>query len=433
MPRLRPVLAAALLGLVLLPGAARADWGSAIPLAPAGQPRELLALAAADGDRPVVLLQHFTGPRATAITLRTGSASGRMGPERTVAAPAHLIQTAALATGAGDDLVAGWIEKIDGVDQAVVVSGPRLADRQLLTLPSGPRTIESMILRTDRRGDAVVAFWRLHVAGYEVWTSYRPAGGRFGTPQLLTSGAEQQMAAAIDEHGAATVGWLQGKQVEVAQRPAGSIAFGTPMPTPARPRTYSELTLAAAGGRTVLAWAAGNHLAQSVAVSEQPRPGQPFAAARILTAPGQRVPSWSEPRVAISGARTLVAWIQMRDRIGTEHAALAMKDGDGAWTKPRAVAVPAPSHVIACDVLPGPSGRPPLLAVMTSRAMRSSGGTATVRPDGSLSPLRLPAGAVGIGSFPLVAQGAHHAWMGVRRIAGDVPGTIPGTPLLLRG
>jgi hypothetical protein len=429
---LRSVLAAAVLGLVLLPGAARADWGSPIALAPAGQSRELLALAAADGDRPVVLLQHRVGARAAAVTLRTGDAAGRMGPERTVATPAHELQTATLASGAGGDLVAGWIEKIDGIDQAVVVSGPRLAHRQLLTLPSGPRKTESLILRADRRGDAVVAVWRPRGAGYEVWATYRPAGGRFGTPQLLAAGAEQQMAAAIDEHGAATVGWQQGKQVEVAQRPAGAIAFGAPVPTPARPRTDSEFTLAAAGGRTVLAWAAGNHLAQAVAVSEQPRPGQPFAAAQILTAPGQRLPSWSAPRVAISGARTLVAWIQMRDRIGTEHAALAVQDGDGAWTKPRAAGVPAPSHVIACDVLPGPSGRPPLLAVMTSRTLRNSGGTATVRPDGNLSPLRLPSGAADIGSFPLVAQGAHHAWMGVRRIAGDIPGTYPGTPLLLR-
>jgi hypothetical protein len=69
---------------------------------------------------------------------------------------------------------------------------------------------------------------------------------------------------------------------------------------------------------------------------------------------------------------------------------------------------------------------------MASLKLRNAGGTATVGSDGRLAPLRLPGGAVDIGSFPLLAQGPHRAWMGVRHVTG-VPGSYPGTPLLLRG
>jgi hypothetical protein len=428
---LRSATVGAVMTVALLPGAARADWGHAIPLSPAGQPRELLALAA-DGDRPVVLLQRRTGPRATTITLRVGDASGRMGVERTIARPAHEIEAATLAAGAGGDLVAGWVEKVDGVDRAVVASGPRLAAHQLLTLPSGPREVERVVLRVNRRGDAVLALWRWRARAYEAWATYRPAGGRFGAPQLLASGLDERGAAAIDERGAATVGWARAGHVEVATRAAGAPAFGPPIATPALPRTYTDFALASAGGRTVLTWQAGNGKAQAIQVSEQPDPTAPFGAPTTLTTPGRRVPSTSAPRVLITGNRTLVTWIQLRARIGSEHAALAVRTGAAPWSPARTVGVAAPSHVIESDLVAGPAGRPPLLTLMTSRRLRNSGGTATIRPDGTLSPLRLPAGAADIGSFPLIAQGTHHTWMGVRNIGGGVPGTYPGTPLLLQ-
>jgi hypothetical protein len=443
-PRLRsalPTIVAAL-GLLLIPGAAHAGWSRAIPLAPGGQPRELLALAATGDDRSVVLLQHRTGRRAAAITLRGVSPAGRVGAERTIARPAHEIETATLAAGADDDLVAGWVEKVDGIPRGVVASGPRLATRQLLTLPSGPREIEDLVVRANRRGDALVAFWRWRNRSYEVWAAYRPAGGRFDAPQLLAAGVEvdEHAAAAIDERGGASVGWLRDGHVELATRPAGAPAFGPPAAiTAARPRAHTEFALAAGGGRTVLAWQAGNSKSQAIQVSERPSPAGatgaaagPFSSPQTLTSPGRRLPSTTDPKVAISGDRTLVTWIQMRARIGSEHAALAVRKGDGAWAAPRTITLPAPRHIVESDLVAGPAGRPPLLAVMASRNLRNAGGTATIRPDGTLSPLRLPVGAVDIGSFPLLAQGPHHAWMGVRNIRGGVPGTYPGTPLLLR-
>jgi hypothetical protein len=433
MPRLPFALpSAALLAVLLTPAAARADWGPGAPLAAPGQPRELLALAAGDDDRPAVLLQHPSG-RHTVIALRTGGSTGRMGAEEAIAAPAHEIQKAQLFAGAHGDLVAGWLEKVDRIDQPVLATGPRLAGRQVLTAP-GPREFATLVLRANRRGDAVVVLGRYRRGvGYELWAASRPAGGRFGAPQLLALADAESGAVAIDEQGGAAVAWLRDGRAEVAQRPAGATAFTAAVPAGVRPRAYTDLALATDRGHVLLAWIAGTHQAQSIRASEQPATGAPFAAARTLSDPAMRIPSSSWPSVAIDGDRSLVTWVQglRRDGIGNERAALAIRDGDGDWTAPRTAGVPAPGHVVQSDLSVGVPGRAPLLVVMTSRALRLSGATATVRAGGSLSPLRLPRAAVDIGSFPLVAQGGGHSWMGVRHITGP-PGTYPGEPLLLR-
>ncbi|HEV7753413.1 MAG TPA: hypothetical protein VGO71_17820 [Baekduia sp.] len=432
MPRLPAALAAAALLAVLIPAGARADWGAGVPLASPGHARELLALAAADDDRPAVLLQRHSGHHTT-ISLRTAQSSGRMGAEMAVAAPAHEVQKAQLFAGAHGDLVAGWLEQVDGIDQPVLASGPRLAGRQVLTAP-GPREFATVVLRANRRGDAVVVLgrYRLHV-GYEVWVASRPAGGRFGAPQLLVMADAESAAVAIDEQGGAAVAWLRNGRAEVAQRPAGATAFGPAVAAGVRPRADSELAIATDRGHVLLGWIAGTHQTQWIQASEQPAAGAPFTPPWTLSDPAMRIPWNSWPAVAIDGHRSLVTWVQglRREGIGNEQAALAVRDGDRPWKAARIAGVPAPGHVVESGVTAGAPGRPPLLVVMTSRVLRLSGATATVRADGSLSPLRLPRAAADIGSFPFIAQGGAHSWMGVRHITGP-PGTYPGEPLLLR-
>src|SRR5437867_808605 len=126
MSRLRRLALVVLLVALAVAPAARASWGPAIPLAPAAQSTRTLGLAVDGAGRPAVLLAR-RGARGEVLLLRRGDRDGRMGPPIELARSRHAFEGVGLFAGRGSDLVAGWLEIVNGARRAVVATGPRLA------------------------------------------------------------------------------------------------------------------------------------------------------------------------------------------------------------------------------------------------------------------------------------------------------------------
>jgi len=406
--RLLPLLVALTLWLLAAP-ATRADWGPPIPLSSGDQQSFAYAVAVASGDRPAVLLDNRRA-RGAVLSVRRTDARGRPGRLVTVARSNNSIQGIGLFAGRGSDLVAGWLERINGSRRPVVAIGPALADRQVLA--PGPRSTQFMDLAANRRGDAVVAFWRY--AGTlqsSIFVAYRPAGGAFGTPQLLATGTVGTPAAAIDERGAAVVSWVDDAAVSVAERGAAAGAFTAPVRITAPTRPNGDIGVAIDNGRVVTSWVTSPRRGpNTVLVAERPSLGQPFAANAQVSVPAITAPRQT-PEVALGGGRALVAWTQREDVI--DRAALAIRPDGGGWQAP--ILRGAGVTVGAVDLLAATATRPPLLSLATDhRGVQ----TTTIRGDGTPAPARRidirPAGP-----FVSLAQGRTHTWLATTRNLGS--------------
>lgn len=396
--------------------AARADWGPPLPLSPAGEDAHVAGVAAGADDRPAVLLES-TRAGGWSLALRTTDRRGRLGAPVTVSASRNSMEGAGLFAGRGRDLVAGWLEIVHGSRRPVVATGPHLTDRQVLA--AGPRSTQVMRMAANRRGDAVVAFWRYDAQSYAIYAAFRPAGGRFGAPELVASGRVGNPAVAIDDHGAAVVAWTDPAGVHVAERAAGADRFAaTGVPSPEPPT--SEAGVAVEGGRVIVAWVVGGiGDARTVLVAERAAASARFAAPVPVSDPGVRIPHWIAPSASLADGRALVAWVEgVLHTTAHDHLALAIRSRAGAWQPPIARGVRAPEHVFSVGLSAAAPGRRPILALTTSRASHLGLATAALRRDGTLGPSRRPAvgGPVGFGSW--LAQGRRHAWLATERTVG---------------
>jgi hypothetical protein len=405
-----------LLGL-LVPSVAAADWGPARALSPTDRETYVAGLAVGSPDRPAVLLETRRAG-GWSLGLRTSDGRGGMRAPVQIASTRNSIEGAGLFAGRGSDLVAGWLEIVNGSRRPVVATGPRLADRQVLA--PGPRSTQVMRMAADRRGDAVVAFWRYDSNVYSIYAAYRTAGGRFGAPQLVATGSVSNPAVAIDQDGAAAVAWTDRDGAHVAERRAGATGFDPAVAVPDARRPASEPGVAIEGGRIVVSWVVGPISEQRVVLaSERPSTTATFETPAAVSAP-TKVPHWIDPRVSLVNGQALVAWVQgVPHTTAHDRAALAIRSGDDAWQPPIVRSVRAPTHVYYVGLLGSAPGRPPILAMTTSRAYHFGLATATLRGDATLGPSRPLATGGDAGFAPWLAQGRHYAWLATERTVGS--------------
>ncbi|HWK30317.1 MAG TPA: hypothetical protein VNS09_27365 [Solirubrobacter sp.] len=102
-------------------------------------------------------------------------------------------------------------------------------------------------------GDALVAYTPQN--GTAVRVSERRAGGRFGTPRILSSGGALSPAVAVDARGDRVVAWFRGNRVEARVKLAGH-NWGSVLTAARLTRTpnASLRALMTSDGRAVLAW-----------------------------------------------------------------------------------------------------------------------------------------------------------------------------------
>jgi hypothetical protein len=270
-----------------------------------------------------------------------------------------------------------------------------------------------MDIAANRRGDAVVAFWRYAPANqYSIFAAYRRAGGRFGAAQQLATGLVGDPAVAIDERGAAVVSWSESAGVSVAERPTAAATFSAPIAiaSPARPNGGAGVAIE--NGRVIVSWALVPRSGpNAVLVAERPAAAQPFAAPVPVSVPGITGPRQA-PVVVLSAGRALVAWTQRT--AGVDRASLAIRPKGGTWQAP--IVRGAGATVRRVGLL-GPAGaRPPLLSMVTDRRGLQ---TATIRDDGTLAPSRRLDLGRGGGWFPVLAQGETHSWLATNRNLGS--------------
>jgi hypothetical protein len=407
--RLLPVSAALALLLLAAP-AADAGWGPPTPLAAVGGQSSAAGLAVTSDDRPAVLLNGRRS-RATTLTLRRTDKLGRLGTPVTIATSKNSIEGEGLFAGRAGDLVGGWLEIVNGSRRPVVATGPRLGDRQVLA--PGPRSTQFMDIAANRRGDAVVAFWRYTERQYSIYAAYRTAGERFGAPQLLATGFVGDPAVAIDERGAAVVSWTDAASVAVAERPAAAATFGAPVAIASTSRPNGDAGVAIDDGRVLVSWVlAPRSGPNAVLVAERAAATQPFSAPMAISVAGGTTAPRQAPEVVLSGGRALVAWTQRA--AGADRAAVANRPQGGRWQAP--IVRGAGASVRRVQLL-GPAGtRPALLAMTTDhRGLQ----TATIRDDGTLAPSRRLVVGPGGGWSLFLAHGRARTWLATTRNLGS--------------
>jgi hypothetical protein len=412
-----------LAGLVLLalavPASAQADWGAPISLSPAARDTYTLGVAADSRDRPAVLLATRMTRGGWSVGLRTGDMRGRLGARVQITTSRNGVEGAGLFAGRNGDLVAGWLQIINGTRRPVVATGPGLVNRQVLA--PGPRSTQVLRMAANRRGDAVAAFWRYSGQVYSIYAAYRPAGARFGAPQLIATGRVSNPAVSIDEDGNAVVAWTEPTAARVAERAAGSDAFAAPVAVPSPPRPNSEAAVAIEGGHVAVSWIVGTISApRTVLVAERPTATAAFAAPVSVNGSGARIPHWINPSISLVDGQLLVAWVQgVPHTVTHDRAALAIRSGASPWRAPVLRGVAAPGHVYRVGLLARAAGRPPILAMTTSRAFHLRLLTASVRSDATLGPSRSLATGGDAGFAPWLAQGARDAWLATERALGS--------------
>lgn len=168
-----------------------------------------------------------------ALSIRTGSASGRLGHPRFIGGHAGRFE---LALGPRGHAAVAWeteaIPLISGAGGIRVAIGPdaaRFRSAQEVAMRGNSGWASAPSVAINERGDAVVGWEQTHTGptsrdqGSAVYASYRPAGGRFGPPELVwdhrPTGVDGSIPdVAIDRDGDVTVLFdASGKRV--ADRP----------------------------------------------------------------------------------------------------------------------------------------------------------------------------------------------------------------------
>jgi hypothetical protein len=397
-----------LIAALAAPAGAGASWHAPITVSSGNGDTTLQGLAAG-GDRPTLLLDHAQSGRHL-LQLRATDTHGRLGTPQTVTISHNGFFDGALAAGKNGDLIAGWLEIINGSRRPVVATGTHLQNRQVLA--PGPRSTQILRLAANRRGDAVVTFWRYKGSGYQVFAALRPAGGRFGTPQVVADGKPGFPVVAIDEQGNAAVATEGTRTIQVAVHRAGSDGFAPTVIVPGSAGATSGPGLAVTDGRVDLAWVAPTTDGRrAVMAAQRAATATAFSPTLQLSPLDLTIPHNVTPAVVGDGQDTLISWVQ-----GVPHtqahnvAALAIGRGD-TWTRAVTRAAPAAYHVSDTPLLAPLGTRPALLALTEQHLGVRRLQTATVRADHTLVASRdVPLGGQ-LGAAPVLAQGSRHTWL----------------------
>ena len=175
---------------------------------------------------------------------------------------------------------------------------------------------------TNRRGDMLVA-WGQEWFNYQVEAAFRPAGGAWQAPRVISEGVPNSMrpTAALDERGDAVVAWTNGVSAYARFRPAGG-DWGPASDSFARQGTIDTMPVALdpeGNGLIVSAVARSAGTVDSVAAFELPR-GEKLGPALTVATGDEPV---SPPAVATdSFGNGLVVWLSGRyQQPSTVHAA----------------------------------------------------------------------------------------------------------------
>ena len=415
-----PLVAAVAAVSLLAPSLADAEWGPPRAVTGTGDDAYTLGVAANAQDRPSVLFQNRTRRGRWTLALRRADGSGRLGRSTVVLRGSHQVEGAGLFAGPGRDLVAGWLEIVNRSRRPVVATGSRLQHRQVLA--PGPRSTQVLRMAANRRGDAIVAFWRYAGGTYPnfaIYASIRRAGGRFGTPQPVVTANVGNPAVAIDQRGNAVVAWTDRAGVHLAGRRAGAGSFDAPVLVAPADHPEGEVGVGIDGDHVVAAWTTedldGN---RTMLVSERTA-GTSFRAPVALSSPAARIPHYPTPSVVVTGSRVLVAWVQGKPFTSADDAAaLSVKRHDGSWSAPVLRGVRGPARVYFADLLGPAPGRPPVLGLTVSHGNALTAATTTVRPSDGLGRVLAPRTGRGGAFRPLMAQGRRHTWLATERIVG---------------
>jgi hypothetical protein len=414
--RVRHLAATVVAALAVPATAAHAAWRPPQPVSPASADVAMLGVAA-PGDRPAVLLdRRVRGGRHLLQLRRTARAGAALGAPVTVARARSAFEGAGLAAGTGGDLVAAWLEIVNGSRRPVVATGPRLADRQVLA--PGPRSTQILHFAADRRGDAMVTFWRYRATGYEVFAAYRPAGGRFGPAQSLATGTPGWPVAAIADDGSAAVAWAGAGGMLVAERPAGATAFGPPAAVPGSGDADLQPGLAVGAGGALVTWTApgATRTDRRVLVAQRAPGATTWSAPEQVSRPGAGLPRSGTPSALLDGGQAAVAWIEGDARATSrDHVNVAVRSADGSWPPARVARARGTRAVDVALLGPAPGRLPQVLVTTAAADFRRGLSTTTLREGGSLGPVRPVALGRGaeLGRAPLAAQGSRRTWLGL--------------------
>lgn len=156
-----------------------------------------------------------------------------------------------LAANTGGDAVVGWSGFDHGRTTVLVAVRPAVGRWQApQTLASSSRSAGISALAIDDRGN-VLAAWSKDFVGY---TSFRPAGGRFGAPRLLAREAGAS-ALGFDAQGNALVAWVDRDHAAMASFRTAGGRWQLPQQLSSTGVRVSGLAAALApGGAAVAVW-----------------------------------------------------------------------------------------------------------------------------------------------------------------------------------
>jgi hypothetical protein len=175
----------------------------------------------------------------------------------------------------------------DVVEAAVRNASGAWGAAQTLSSP-GQSAFEPRIA-TDPNGNAVAVWTRSDGANLRIESAYRPAGGSFGSVQIISpagAGASQPRVS-MDAQGNAVAIWARQdpsvakERIQVATRPAGTgSSFGTAetLSTSSK-NAFQPVVAAEPNGNAVAAWTATNSILEVQSSSKLDVPGYPRPAA----------------------------------------------------------------------------------------------------------------------------------------------------------
>lgn len=185
-------------------------------------------------------------------------------------------------------------------------------------------------LAVNDAGAALVA-WQVAVAGspVKVTAAYRPADGTWEPPQTVSAANGQATwnpKSALDATGQAAIGYLDGTSMVVVRRPAGG-AWGTPELVSGTKSVYYPALAMSGAGDLVVAYLALDASNIGSVWSSTSVAGAPWSAAVRLSARSEST-DWPSAAYAADGSVAVVGWTDNNTNIAKVSVGVA-----GTWVR----------------------------------------------------------------------------------------------------